>query len=263
MTDAFGALHALEPLALLELWTRALAARLLALAPGHPDLLAAARPAFGEAVDDRRALGAALERAQTLLLEALRARPADPLARACAAFGLSGFELDLLVLAMLPELDPRMGDVLATLRGGSGSRRPTVGLAARALAGEAPGLQLYAWLEGSVLWRADRELIPSPALRAGLLGVRLERVSGGRTLRDLEPDPDLRLILETRPALSALVLELTDLAARKAGVLHLVGPDREALRLCAAAVGARSGRPMLLPDGAGQDRRSGRAARAI
>lgn len=56
-----------------------------------------------------------------------------PFARAVRAFGLSRFELDVLLLALGPELDNQRGEVFAHIPGNLGVVRPTVGLILDAL----------------------------------------------------------------------------------------------------------------------------------
>jgi hypothetical protein len=57
-----------------------------------------------------------------------------PLAGIAAAFGLAAEDVDLLLLALAPEIDPRYGRVMAYLQDDATRRRPTVDLALDLLA---------------------------------------------------------------------------------------------------------------------------------
>ncbi|MCB9699110.1 MAG: ATP-binding protein [Alphaproteobacteria bacterium] len=104
--------------------------------------------------------------------------PDPALHRLAEAYQLSRFEVDLLLAALLPSLDDRIGDALVPI---AGRRVFHVGLAIRGLARDRPVAQLRDHLSRSVLWRQgllepsdepvlQRPMQPSPILLDAIEG---------------------------------------------------------------------------------------------
>ncbi|MFI8460246.1 ATP-binding protein [Kitasatospora sp. NPDC085464] len=187
-------------------------------------------------------------------------RPAPPpgsrLARLCAAFGLLPVDLELLLVALAPDLDTRFEQFYGYLNDDLTRRRPTVGLA----------LELCG-LSGAGAGRF-RFAARAPLIAGGLLEVaEPERPLLSRTLRvpdrvtahllgDHEPDGALTG-LARRAAPGAVApggafAELVDrvrAAAADGGPVHLLDRDGHAGPPAAAALAA-GGRPVLVVDAA-------------
>ena len=189
---------------------------------------------------------AALAAAGDQLLATLAATD-TPLARVARAAQLSSFDLDLLGLAVLPALDDRAAEAVATLTGRP--RRLTAGRAARLLLpAEHDAAALRTALRDSPLWRAgllraadpgqapaDRLLDPTPALLAALDGAWPEATSGGWTAQPIIAEGGVPASLA--PAL-AILATWADGRAAPLLLLDAPRPERaeEALARAAAAV---------------------------
>lgn len=169
--------------------------------------------------------------------------PLGRIARGCA---LSGFDLDLLGLALLPCLDDRAGAVVAGING-MGLRRLPAGLALRLLVGDTlpPGARAALW--SSPLWRhgllhladplqpaGDRLLDPAATLLALLDGAVPDVLPGAVIRRMPRPAPvpaslasSLHAVGQwlTRP--DASLLHLAGDLARGEAVLAAVRSDGE------------------------------------
>lgn len=161
-----------------------------------------------------------------------------PAARLRLGFGLSTFELDLLLLALLPEVDARFGDVFQALRSPAG-RRPSVGIGVRVLLGDDAGWEGRWRLEGSLLWSTglllpgpaelplvDRPLRPAAAILPALMGRAPGRLDDAVRI-DLDPrDESVDRLLAARPSLAP---------PPDAGVVWVRGGAPEAVRALAFA----------------------------
>ena len=185
------------------------------------------------------ALSSAIAAGADTLFDALAAdATATPLARIANALHLSGFDLDLLALAVLPCFDEDAAESVAAL--GGGARRLRVGSALAVLFGtHADPAAVRAALHDSPLWRdgllraddtrlapLERQLDPTAALLAGLDGrLPLECGAGWRVR-----------VLSTPPAPGAsLRAAAAALAAAPEGCVHLCGPAARAEEVLAVA----------------------------
>lgn len=177
------------------------------------------------------------------------------LAPLAAAWGLSAFEADLLLLACLPELDPTWGDALAAL--GQPGRRPTLGFALRVLVpapaqrrrvsarlGESPLFVLgLVRLQAGEAPRPDRTLRPTGVVVATLEGRLPDRLDGGGGVTAGDPARGAAW-LRVRPSLARLVDGLADTLGRDGGgAVHCPDPARAGP--LAEALACRLGRPLL------------------
>jgi hypothetical protein len=189
-----------------------------------------------------------------------------PLARLETTFGLSGFDIDLLLLALAPDVDLRYERLFGFLNDDLTRRRPTVELALDLLCDS---------VEAKL--RRRRHLLPgAPLLRAGLLALQPPGTDPRLPLLAhlLEPDPavvgyllgdpgaDRRLAATgelARPAADpAARAELTDVAPMLAvllaagsaepGLLYFHGPAGRGQPAAAAQLAAAWGRPLLRLD---------------
>ncbi len=199
--------------ALLDLWLALAAGRLLLRRPDDPGLLRLAAPYL--ATDTPQHLAEAIASGADTLFSALETRPdAEPLARIASGCRLSGFDLDLLALAVLPCFDEDAAGTIATLTGGP--RRVPVGLALKLLFGDlADPLAVRSALRASPLWRTglirpdesrrpllERRLDPTETLLAGLDGLAPAEAGTGWQVRQLVPParPAARRMLAAPPA---------------------------------------------------------------
>ncbi|MDN3354875.1 ATP-binding protein [Actinomadura sp. DC4] len=183
------------------------------------------------------------------------APPADPLRRLRDTFGLSGFDLDLLVLALAPEIDLRYERIFGFLHDDLGKRRPTVELA----------LDLLCGLPAEKFRRRSHLAAGAPLLRHGLLTLDAGDASPRPPFlaRQLVPDEHLAGFLLGEPGLDprldgAAVLTTPDgelppelLPAVTAPLdpprVYLHGPAG-GRRAAAEALAAAWGRPLLNVD---------------
>ncbi len=242
-------------LGLLDAHVYCLASRLFLHLPDQPFLERLAGVALGDAVDDPKRLAesvAALSRS----LERDLDRPENashPLVILSRTYALSPFELDLMLLAALPDLDERFGDLAARLQPNSGLRRLTLGSALRFLiADDTSRSVIRQRLAESTLWKAgllrcddaarplfDRTLEPSAALTAGLEGRLPRTLDSGAwvTLSDPATDSALQLALRMRPPVRETAADLARWAqAAGDGLIHLCADDPDSGRLLAEAV---------------------------
>ncbi|MET9442417.1 ATP-binding protein [Streptomyces sp. NPDC006610] len=183
----------------------------------------------------------------------------DGLAR---RFGLDPLDLDLLLVAVAPDLDARFERLYGYLNDDLTRRRPTVGLALElcGLAGAAsarfrlaPGAPLIA---GGLVEVTEPERPPL----SRVLAVP-DRVTG-HLLGDARPDARLAAVLgEARPDPTAEAAQIRRTAAAAAtgvGLVHLRGRGGDAEGLACAALHAAGLRPLVL-DAAAVARRPGDA----
>ncbi len=223
---------------LLDLWLALAAGRLLLRRPDDAGLLRLSARHLPTATPQQLAEGIAS--GADRLFTALEARPdAEPLARVAGGCRLSGFDLDLLGLAVLPCFDEDAALAIAGLTGGP--RRITVGLALKLLFGDlAEPLAVRNALRTSPLWHTglirpdegrrpllERRLDPTETLLAGLDGLAPAEAGGGWQVRHIQPP--------ARPAAS--IRRAADMITDIPGVcLHLSGnPDRAEEVLAVAA----------------------------
>ena len=144
------------------------------------------------------------------VLAALRSRPGPPidsgLARARDAWGLSPYELDVLVAAVAPDVDDRFGRAFASCHGHPDRSRPTLGLLLDLF-----GIDDVARpraIDGVLGERALRRLELIELDGAGPLLSRPLRVPADVTTRLLgfAPHPPLRVLPYAADALDGLVL---------------------------------------------------------
>ena len=161
------------------------------------------------------------------LIAALRSPTADAMATAniTRTCRLTGLELDLLGLALLPELNDRFGDLFADARGSATARRPTLGLALRILLPEGAPLTLpWDLAHHSTLWSrgllrgqppevalADRELITS-ASTSVVLGSMPASLGQDVAVQRAWMAGDPARITQLRPSLARLVSDLVPLS---------------------------------------------------
>ena len=190
---------------------------------------------------------------------------APELAWLAGAYGLSSFDLDIVLLALAPEVDLRYERVYAFLQDDVSRRWPTVDLALNLLCATPEAKLRRRWhftADGPLVRRDVMRLVADPAhteppLLAQVL--KLDERIVRRLLGDGGIDPVLRsscgIIEPTGSAVEVPALEdrIEALAAllRQAGVtgeplyLYLSGPPGWAKRQLAAAAAACVGRPLF------------------
>lgn len=232
--------------ALLDLWLALAAGRLLLRRPDDPGLSRLALPHL--ATDTPLHLAETIARGADTLFSTLEARPdADPLARIASGCRLSGFDLDLLALAVLPCFDEDAAGTIATLTGGP--RRVPVGLALKLLFGDlADPLAVRSALRASPLWHAglirpdearrpllERRLDPTEALLAGLDGMAPAEVGAGWRVRRLTPPAhpaaSIRRAAGQISPMAGVCLHLSGQAERAEEVLAVAAAPAPALVL--------------------------------
>jgi hypothetical protein len=239
-----------------------MAAHLRVLAPDEPFLRELAAELLREDVED--GMIGALLRGLRELMPRMLSEPAHqhlPLGRLVDHFRLSTLEGDLLLVAMLPELDDRFGALFARLRGAGSVRRPTLGMALRALVlpdarwGELEALQRSRlWHRGLLVLEdvdlpfPDRTLRPTTAVIAGLEGRLPEHLGSAARVSWLLPaeDDGLSLALLHWRSLATRVDELarwTELVGDS--VVCFVAGDATRARSLAGGVAHRLKRPVL------------------
>lgn len=221
------------------LWLALAAGRLLLRRGDDPGLRRIA--ASHLATDGADALAAAVAAGADTLFEQLATAPAaTPLARIANTFRLSGFDLDLLALAVLPCFDEDAAASVCALSGGA--RRLSVGTALAVLFGaHADPSAVRAALHDSPLWRGgllraddsghavlERRLDPSSALLAGL---------DGRIPADAGAGWRARVLAPPSVAGAGLRAAAAALAAARTACAHLCGPPGRAEAALAMAAG--------------------------
>lgn len=249
---------------LLDAHVCCLAGRLLLHMPDQPFLERLAKIVLGDAVGDPKRLADGVAALSSELGHGLD-RPAHaghPLVILTRTYELSPFELDLVLVAALPDLDDRFGDLFLTLQPNAGRRRLRLGSALRFLvADETSRSAIRQRLANSTVWEAgmlrgdaaatplfDRALEPSAALLAGLDGRVPSALDTGATAKLYDPaaDPVLRLALRLRPPVREAAAELARWArAAENGLIHLFADPPDAGRLLAEAVGNALGSRLL------------------
>jgi len=222
---------------------------------------------FALAADDA-ALTAQEEVAPRGLLSDEAGRYPARLSRLGQLCGLSAFDLDLLVIALAPELDPRYERLYAFLQDDVTRRRPTVGLALDLLCASPAGRldrRAHFAPAAPLVREGLLELVPDPnQTRPPLLAHYLkpdERIVGflleeegidprlAPLCRRIEPDvawDELPVLPETAAALRALL--------KRSGVpgsplrLYFHGPRGAGKRLAADALAAAAGTRLLVAD---------------
>lgn len=184
----------------------------------------------------------------------------EPLARLARRLPLSLFEAHVVLLAMLPELDPRLGPMLQQI---ASDVVPTFGLTSRILLGGGGlGAEARHLLARSALWWSGllvgseppslaRTLRPTAAALECLEKRLPVRLSGGAPLRLIEPDaaPNLHLALRFQPRLTAEIDELLDWrAATGTSVLLLTAERSEQAETFAGALALRLGSSLITID---------------
>lgn len=184
----------------------------------------------------------------------------SPFARIVQASGLSMLELDLLAFSLLPEMDDRFGDVFVALRGGVPPRRPTLGIALRALfEDQEDRWKARSHLETSPLWEngllradltrkdepwMDRVLSPSAPVVAAAFGHAPARLDTGAEVL-VTPESEVPAVA-LRESLLALLPELCAwIEATQSGVMHLVCENAGDAPLLAKHVARAFGRPLV------------------
>jgi hypothetical protein len=236
---------------------RRLAGLLLFVAPGSAFLGAVAQPFAADAGDPTRLRARLAEEDRRLEQQLAALAPSFPLARLVTHHRLSRLESDLLFMALLPELDDRFGEVFLIANAGLPSRRPTLGLALRALLPNPPDRwHARRHLAGSALWSAgillrdgddrpglDAALIPSAPAVSAAHGDLPERLEGGvdvETLTSSSTRPALR------PGIAATARDLIRwIELVGAGVAHVVAEAAEDARAIAGEVAAAFDRPLV------------------
>ncbi len=248
---------------LLDGYLACLAARLLLHFPNRSFLNELARPLAGEAISDPTALASNVADYSQSLSQQL-AHPAhacEPLAIVNRYYGLSPFELDLLLFAISPELDESFGDLYASLAPMGNSRRLRVGQAIGFLVSDT--LRRSVIREGlhtSVLWEAgllqgdirtalfERLLQASPAFSAGLNRHLPASVESGELPEMTVPtsDPFVQLVQRLYPRLAAFSREYAHWAANTANaIIHITSEHVESARLHAKTVAVALDRPLV------------------
>lgn len=245
---------------------------LLASSPSAPHA-AIVRDWIGETRDFEAALAERVARADREVDAALAALGRGfSFGRILSAYGLSRLEADLLCFALLPEQDDRFGDTFAAMRSSTSARRPTLGIALRALfSAHADRWLARRHLEGSALWEAglfrpaalvgpeghatnpertgmDSVLWPSAPVIAAAFGHLPARLDGGA---EIAVTAATRVEAPLRTGLRDLVRELGSwVETTQAGVVHLVCDNLEDGIDLAKALAGTFERPLLSVIGA-------------
>lgn len=203
---------------------------------------------------DAAELGAALQR----VLRALPPLRGPAVARLEHRLGLSRTDIDGLLIAAAPAIDPALADLLAELRGGAARRGVDVGLIGQLLGGDRDHrLALRALLDEDrppiAQWLirvapADRTLQPT----LDLLWILM---SAGDAASPSPSQRDRATVIDAPPSWDGLVLDegvraaLDPLAARLAGgapaTVTLCGPPGAGERELAARLAAHAGKRLL------------------
>jgi len=212
-----------------------------------------ARPMVGVGDGDRRGQGGQDEQAPFALPPELAA---SPLGRVRDGLGLSLFETAVILLCLLPELDPRYASLFGFLHDDLTRKLPSVELALALFAPRGPdGLEyLRAFTPGAALraWQLahmpqDDTLIRQP--------LALDRALVWYLLGDAGPDASLgraaRVVPGSRELGEALPTTLAALDAAAGGppLALLYGEDEHTCLGEAIAAAAALNRPLLLVDG--------------
>ncbi|WP_437656664.1 ATP-binding protein [Sorangium sp. So ce1182] len=244
---------------LIECELQRLAGYLLLVAPQHAFLEPLARALVGDAASQPEALRARLAEESLRIEKQLAALvPKSLIARLIAYHRPSRIESDLLLFALLPELDDRFGDVFLALQPGLPLRRPTLGLALRALlADRGERWHVRRHLTRSPLWTAallrhnagegpglDVHLVPSAPVVAAAHGYVPDRLDGGAVIEAVDT---AQAKGDLRPALAGLVDELSAWCELvQTGATHLIADSADDARAIAGAVARAFGRPLLV-----------------
>ncbi|MCA9608689.1 MAG: ATP-binding protein [Myxococcales bacterium] len=185
--------------------------------------------------------------------------PEAPIRRLAEIHHLSALEVDVLLLGLLPELDDRFGALFQELRGGGTVRRPTLGMALRALRDVSierwearQALSIGSLLAGPLLVArdldrplVDRTIEPRPAIVAALDHRTPEAFGHGLGLEVQVPDLELQRATTLRPALAEQAAGLARWADdTERGLVHVYGGSRAEGRMLARVFAARSDRPL-------------------
>jgi AAA+ superfamily predicted ATPase len=159
----------------------------------------------------------------------------EPLSRLVAMWRLSAFELDLMTLALLPELDPRLGHRIAQATGKSELR---LGAALDLLLGGVPLTahvrrvlaRTRLWADGLLVddpdaGRFDKPLRVRPLLAAVLDG-QIDGVIGAARFHAPELDEEMEAELRHHPGLREEVLGMVSWCRHAERVVHLPATDR-------------------------------------
>lgn len=119
--------------------------------------------------------------------------PDSRLARLQQTFGLSSFDLDLVVLALAPELDRRYDRLYSYLQGSAGSTRPTVDLALNLFCDTAVDR-----LSDRIHFAAD-----APLIRHRLISLESEQAKPTLLTRSLHLNPQVIRFLLHQPGVDA------------------------------------------------------------
>ncbi|WP_079193271.1 ATP-binding protein [Streptomyces sp. CB02488] len=192
--------------------------------------------------------------------EAWQPAPGSVLEGLAVRFGLSPLDLDLLLIAVAPDLDARFERFYGYLNDDLTRRRPTVGLALElcGLAGAAPAR--FRLAPGAPLVEAGLVLVTEPE-RPPLSRVLAvpDRVSG-HLLGNAHPDARLAGVLgdtaEDPTAEAAEIQRAAAAAGSGTGLVHLRSRGGDAEGLATAALRAAGLRPLVL-DAVALARRSG------
>ncbi|MBT2970005.1 MAG: ATP-binding protein [Candidatus Thiodiazotropha sp. (ex Ctena orbiculata)] len=180
----------------------------------------------------------------------------QPLVRVVRAFGLSPFELDLMLVALAPELDERYGNLYAGINGGL--RRLSLHQAIPLLVADSTERGLIREsLADSALWRCgllvdtpstplfERRLQAAAAL-SDYIGDRPSLSSRGAVLHLPANDPSTALVIELLVSVNAEARELANWAAAERPLLiHLVDRDGTGSGCHADALALALQRPWL------------------
>jgi len=236
------------------------AARLLHHYPKDPFLRETAERAIGIPLHLTTPHRQAVAEFGRALDEAHRYPPHDrhPISVVTRAFSLSAFELNLMLLALLPEVDERFGDIYQQINreAGNGGRRLSVARALQLLLpADLERGSVRQYLQGSRLWSVrllrtapgdglsipvyERLLVATPALAAGVFGRLPERLENGAavSLRRPADSENLAPCLLLRSSLAQAAITLAEwVSTMTASVVHLPCDDAEVGRLFTDAV---------------------------
>jgi MoxR-like ATPase len=189
-----------------------------------------------------------------------------PLARLAALFALSAAEIDLVLIALAPELDTRYETIYAYLQNDVTRKHPSVELAFnlicrspeekiaahRLLAPQAPLLRFRIIALGEEAYDRQPTLLRrflklDDSVRRFLLGQSLMSTPGVAAVLPQDKPPELSTAVETRRAIGALIQSLQRIET-SANIIHLAGRPGAPLQQAATAIGQALRRPLLIID---------------